>query len=650
MTTTGRRRGLAALLSLALLPVLPAVAGAQETPVEVQPARAAGADRFETARVVAEATFTSATTAHLVTGESFPDALAAAYGAGVVDGPVLLSQRDDAPAATLVALDELGVRDVVLVGGTSVIGTAVQEQLVALGYAVSRVEGVDRYRTASALAMRYAGSVGSVDGRRTALLVSGQSFADALAAGPLAYALDLPLLLAERDRTDASVNETLRRLGVEQVMVVGGVAAISQVVEDFLAGEGYVVQRLAGPDRQATAVEVADFAVDRLGFSVGTSVIARGDDFPDALSAAPHAGVLRTPILLTVSPTQLGARTRQHLEQACPEVTAVRAIGGRAAVSTATLQAAVDAAEACSNAGQTADYVLAPQEPLTVTVGRAADLNVLGRFGDQPLGAVDLALFPCTAVDPTAEPLTFRDDDGDGLADGRGSTDTTAAFVDTVHTTDIAPGTTALDAVQPAAGMIPFTVTANAPDCAVAAVWTDQAAAGLPVDSRGRPTVGIGVSQLRFVSSGAVPAFEPADARFSAQPEGPELALRSVRVGAHEGFDRVVFELDGGGTPGFRAWYTDEPAYAGRGNQVDIEGTTAVTVSISGVGVPPQLEIPQYSGPDRLDGPGTSALEVVVGNVFEGLQGVYVGAPERRPYRVFRLSDPARVVVDIAHP
>ena len=30
--------------------------------------------------------------------------------------------------------------------------------------------------------------------------------------------------------------------------------------------------------------------------------------------------------------------------------------------------------------------------------------------------------------------------------------------------------------------------------------------------------------------------------------------------------------------------------------------------------------------------------------------GVSVGAPSRQPHRVLRLSDPARVVVDIAHP
>ena len=56
----------------------------------------------------------------------------------------------------------------------------------------------------------------------------------------------------------------------------------------------------------------------------------------------------------------------------------------------------------------------------------------------------------------------------------------------------------------------------------------------------------------------------------------------------------------------------------------------------------------QHAGREDLG--GHAALEVVVGNVFEGLHGVYVGAPSRQPYRVFRLSNPARVVVDIAHP
>ncbi len=85
--------------------------------------RREGGTRFETAADVARQSFVGAegvTRAYVATGELFPDALAAVAATGGAS-PILLVARDDLPDATERVLFELGVDDVVLVGGPGVI-------------------------------------------------------------------------------------------------------------------------------------------------------------------------------------------------------------------------------------------------------------------------------------------------------------------------------------------------------------------------------------------------------------------------------------------------------------------------------------------------------------------------------------------------
>lgn len=144
-------------------------------------------------------------------------------------------------------------------------------------------------------------------------------------------------------------------------------------------------------------------------------------------------------------------------------------------------------------------------------------------------------------------------------------------------------------------------------------------------------------------------AFSSPETVDTAPHDGNGLGLVDVRTGRHDGFDRVVLQLAGDGTIGWRVAYTDDPRYQGSGHPVDVAGGTTLQVMLDGVGYPGDTGVDPYDGPDRLAGPGTAVQEVVVGNVFEGQHGAFLGVREPLPYRVFRLSDPARVVLDVQH-
>lgn len=490
--SAGRLLALAAALvtALALLP-LPG-ASAQEGP-DVTPARVEGETRVHTAANIATLTFQQADVAHIAFSGAFPDALTASFAAGSVDGPILLSPFEAVPEPTLDALEELDVQRVVLVGGPLALSEDVEEQLRDAGYEVDRISGADRYATAVAVAVHYGTEVGvgEIDGERAAVVASGEVFADALSVGPIAAALGLPLLLTPPTSTPDAVDDALAQLGIERIVVIGGTAAVSSDVVNAFQDAGYEVERWGGETRTDTARVVADQALARFGFTADLVLLARGDNFPDALAASIHGAVQRAPLLLTATPRTLSQFTIGWLRAACPHVDAIRALGGSAAVTTQALAEAVDEAESCGDQAHTEQtYLITPQEPVTLEPGDVHDVGVV--FGDGDPTPIDFALFPCANADPVNPPHTFADEDGDGHADGIGTTDTGAALITSVngvptsarHLTGLAPG---------ASGVIEFELESPDPDCSVPTAFHDANGNNeLDVDAEGRPLEAFG--------------------------------------------------------------------------------------------------------------------------------------------------------------
>jgi putative cell wall-binding protein len=87
--------------------------------------RWSGADRFATAAAISSNTYPQgAATAYLASGVNYPDALAGAPVAALAGAPLLLTQKDCVPAATVEELTRLGHTHIVVLGGTSAISDA----------------------------------------------------------------------------------------------------------------------------------------------------------------------------------------------------------------------------------------------------------------------------------------------------------------------------------------------------------------------------------------------------------------------------------------------------------------------------------------------------------------------------------------------
>lgn len=157
---------------------------------------------------------------------------------------------------------------------------------------VVRLAGPDRIATAVAASRdRFADdSAGGV------VLARGGVFADGLAGVPLALDVGGPLLLTGSDRLDdraaGEIDRVLPHGGT--VYLLGGRKALSRQVEDELAGAGYAIRRLWGPDRYATAVAIADFLGDPQAV-----LLATGTNFADAAAAGAAAARAGGVVLLT---------------------------------------------------------------------------------------------------------------------------------------------------------------------------------------------------------------------------------------------------------------------------------------------------------------------------------------------------------------
>jgi uncharacterized protein YraI len=165
------------------------------------------------------------------------------------------------------------------------------------------------------------------------LLGRGSVFADSLASGVLQNTRT-PLLLTDEETLEPFVVAELERLGTQEVVILGGVDAVSPAVEDNVRGRGITTTRLSGPTRIETALAVARSLETTPREAIIVRAFAGAGDptqaYADSMSVGPMAAVHGWPILLTPS-EDLAEVVADYLSEAGIEV--VHIIGGQAAVS-----------------------------------------------------------------------------------------------------------------------------------------------------------------------------------------------------------------------------------------------------------------------------------------------------------------------------
>lgn len=270
--------------------------------------RVFGATRYETAARIAVEVNGSPDGAYLALGahpdpsRAWPDAVAVGALAARQGRPILLTEPQGLPAATADALQALGRPATTLVGGTAAIGSAVQDDVAALGVAVQRLGGSSRLWTSIAIADA---DVAAGADRSAAWIVSSGRSSDALVAAPVAALQGQPLILGDAPRWRCEpAHLWLRATRPSALVVVGGAALADAVRAD--AGAGFPFStcgRVALVVHDPAALNTAEAALRGHLAAAGAEVVVVDD-------ADPAVDAPVVVISKTVASTTVGRRFR----------------------------------------------------------------------------------------------------------------------------------------------------------------------------------------------------------------------------------------------------------------------------------------------------------------------------------------------------
>ena len=142
-----------------------------------------------------------------------------------------------------------------------------------------------------------------------------------------------------------------------------------------------------------------------------------------------------------------------------------------------------------------------------------------------------------------------------------------------------------------------------------------------------------------LVAAGAAPVGASVPPTMQATP-----TLVDIRATHHPGFDRIVFEFQGGLPSSHDAMYVDQLLGDGSGLPVRIAGRAVLQVSFT----PAQAHDAQGTTVlRRIAFPLSNIMTVVRSGDFEAVTTYGIGLAKKTPFHVSTLQSPSRVVIDV---
>lgn len=178
-----------------------------------------GEDRYSTNMEILKAAGVSNEDLLICSGTGYADSLSAS----AAGKPILLVGEALTPEQKTY-LEGIAPQTLYAIGGTKVVSDSVMNQIgTTFGKSYQRVSGEDRYATSVAVANTFCPNPKAV------LLTYAFNYPDGLSGGPLAMALESPILLVTSDRYSEALNYKNNK-GVEHTLVLGGPGLISDGV------------------------------------------------------------------------------------------------------------------------------------------------------------------------------------------------------------------------------------------------------------------------------------------------------------------------------------------------------------------------------------------------------------------------------------
>lgn len=204
-----------------------------------------------------------------------------------MDAPILLVGKSNIDAEVVKEIERLGAKKVVIIGGeASISEKAIKDSNINTN--IERLNGRDRFETSSLIYDKL-DKLGKIN--KTAILVSGENYPDALSASTISTNNSSPVLLARKNSIDTNIKYRLKSKDIENVIIVGGKSSISEGLESEIGK----FTRISGKDRYETSMNVAKYQYS----NAKESIIVSGESYADALSVGGVLSQKKSPLILT---------------------------------------------------------------------------------------------------------------------------------------------------------------------------------------------------------------------------------------------------------------------------------------------------------------------------------------------------------------
>lgn len=262
-----------------------------------------GDTRFDTAaKISQEGWQNGADKVILVNGNAISDGVTATPLATTMNAPILLTNDNGIPQSTKDELARLNPKDIIIIGGESVISNNIEEELkTTTSSSVLRIAGINRYETS----LKIAQEIDSYHDVEKIFIANGyQGEVDALTIAAKAGEDKQPIILSEKTKLPDATYNWLKNENLKDAYFIGGETnlttdVIHQVagITTPAAGQSVYRNRVYGKDRYETNAKVMERFYP--SENLDAVLVAKGDVLVDALTTGPLAAKLSSPILIT---------------------------------------------------------------------------------------------------------------------------------------------------------------------------------------------------------------------------------------------------------------------------------------------------------------------------------------------------------------
>ena len=256
----------------------------------------------------------------MVNGNSLVDGLSASPLAASLNAPMLLTESNRIPKATMDYLVKLSGNATVgnlkgikihLVGGTAVISKELERELKSYGFTVDRFNGKNREDTSMKVAKKVIEEKGNTT---SAFVVGAEGEADAMSIASVASSSKIsasgnkitPIIVSNKNGLS---DDALSSFNNKAITIVGGEAVVSKSEYNNIkeaVGTNGSVSRVAGENRQETNAKVINIYY-KGAFGKDTDVLVAKDgqrnkmELVDALTVSNLAALNNSPIVLATN-------------------------------------------------------------------------------------------------------------------------------------------------------------------------------------------------------------------------------------------------------------------------------------------------------------------------------------------------------------